>query len=266
MRADQERSGSLAGAFRPRFAALSLGDHRAAVSHLDRLAEATATFGLAEPGVVKFCPTRSRRWRPSARSIAWSFTRELEARGKSLGRPWALATAARCRAYLAAGDGDLQRARAACEQALSLHETLPMPFELGRTLLVKGMIERRGRRKLAARATLGRALSIFEQLGAPLWAEKARRELSKITVRATADGLTETEQRIASLIVQGQSNRQIATTMFVTENTVQTHIRHIFQKLGVRSVPNWPHDSPPPGEHHDRRRFFRRVRPALSTR
>ena len=110
-----------------------------------------------------------------------------------------------------------------------------MPFELGRTLLVKGMIERRGKRKSAARASLGQALSIFEQLGAPLWADKARRELSKIAARSPVTGLTETERRIAALIAQGQTNREVASAMFVTENTVQTHVRHIFLKLGVRS-------------------------------
>ena len=160
---------------------------------------------------------------------------QLEARGTSLGRPWALATGARCRAHLAAINGDLHGARAACEQALCYHKQLPMPFELGRTLLVKGMIERRARHRSEARESLGRALGIFEQLGAPLWADKARRELSKITVRAPADGLTDTECRIAALITQGQANRQIAANMFITENTVQTHLQHIFRKLGVRS-------------------------------
>ena len=48
-----------------------------------------------------------------------------------------------------------------------------------------------------ARAALGRALSIFEQLGAPLWAGKVRREQSKIAVRMPPEGLTETEGRIA---------------------------------------------------------------------
>jgi DNA-binding CsgD family transcriptional regulator len=110
-----------------------------------------------------------------------------------------------------------------------------MPFELGRTLLVKGMIEWRARQKSAARESLGRALGIFEHLGAPLWANKARRELSKIAVRAQADGLTETERRLAALIAQGQANRQIAAAMFITENTVQTHLRHIFRKLSVSS-------------------------------
>lgn len=218
------------------FAALSLGDYHAAVSHLDRLAEAAAAFGLGEPGVVRFIPDAIEALAALGQvDRARSLARQLEAVGNSLGRPWAMATGARCRAQLAAIDGDLEGARIACGQALSHHERLGMPFELGRTLLVKGMIERRARYKSAARESLSRAVGIFERLGAPLWAEKARGELAKISVRTPADGLTETEHRIAALVTQGLTNREIASTLFVTGNTVQTHVRHIFQKLGVRS-------------------------------
>jgi hypothetical protein len=197
VRADRERSGSLAGAFRPRFAAPSL------VTTGPQFPTWTASprqpLPSASPNQVwsSSSLTRSRRWRPSARAIAGGLHTPVEARGKSLGRPWALSTAAGCRAHLAASVGDLQQARAACEQAVSLHETLPMPLELGQPLLVKGIIERRDRRKSVARAALGRALSIFEQLGAPLWAGKVRREQSKIAVRMPPEGLTETEGRIA---------------------------------------------------------------------
>jgi DNA-binding CsgD family transcriptional regulator len=114
------------------------------------------------------------------------------------------------------------------------HEQLPMPFEMARTLLIKGIIERRDGQP-EARATLGQALGVFERLGARLWAAKAGRELARIAVRTPEDGLTETERRVAALVAQGHTNREVAAAMFVTENTVQTHLRHIFQKLGVRS-------------------------------
>jgi DNA-binding CsgD family transcriptional regulator len=131
--------------------------------------------------------------------------------------------------------GDHEGARAACAEALAEHERLPMPFELGRTLLTKGITERRARRKSAAGESFGQALAIFERLGATLWAAKARRELSASAPRPLASGLTQTQQRVAALIAQGQTNREIAAAMFITVNTVQTHVRHIFQKLGVRS-------------------------------
>ena len=218
------------------FIAVSLDDARAAHAHLGRLAEVASAVGLGEPGVVKFLPDEIEALAVLGEvDLARSFARRLEGQGRSLGRPWALATAARCRAYLAGLDGDLEGARSGFEQALSRHERLPMPFELGRTLLVKGMIERAGGDLRTARAALGQALGIFEHLGAPLWAAKAGRELSQIAAPAPTDGLTCTERRVAALVAQGHTNREVATVMFVTENTVQTHLRHIFQKLGVRS-------------------------------
>lgn len=218
------------------FIALSLDDAQAAHSHLSHLADEIAAVGLGEPGVVKYLPDEIEALTVLGEvDLAWSLTRKLESQGKSLGRPWALATGARCRAHLAAADGDLKGAQAASEQALRHHRQLPMPFELARTLLVKGMIECQGRDQPAARATLGRALNIFERLDTPLWAAKARRERSKITAQTSVNGLTETEQRVAALIALAHTNRQIASAMFVTENTVQTHIRHIFQKLGLTS-------------------------------
>jgi DNA-binding NarL/FixJ family response regulator len=40
---------------------------------------------------------------------------------------------------------------------------------------------------------------------------------------------------VAALVAEGFSNREIAERLFVTTNTVETHLRHIFQKRGVRS-------------------------------
>lgn len=218
------------------FIAVSLDDAQAAHAHLGRLAEVASAVGLGEPSVVKFLPDEIEALAALGEvDLARSYTRQLEERGQSLKRLWALATAARCRARLAGMDGDLVGARAACVRALSRHERLAMPFELGRTLLVKGMIERRGGDRPTAREAVGQALAIFEHLGAPLWAGKASRELSKIAARTSADGLTETERRVATLVTHGHTNREVAAAMFVTENTVQTHLRHIFQKLGVRS-------------------------------
>src|SRR5262249_31326937 len=218
------------------FIALSLDNYPATHSHLGRLAETNAAVGLGEPSVMKFLPDEVEALAALGEvDQARSLTRQLEAQGKSLARPWALATGARCRALLAAVEGDLPGARAACEQALSHHEQLPMPFELARTLLVRGMTERRARHRQAAREPVGQPPPTSEPRGAPLWAGKARRELSKITTRPSLHGLTEAESRVAVLVTQGLTNREIASAMFVSENTVQTHVRHIFLKLGVRS-------------------------------
>ena len=120
--------------------------------------------------------------------------------------------------------------------ALAAHERLPQPFELGRTLLAQGTIERRAKHRAEARAALTRALETFDQLGAPLWAEKAAQELARIPGRAPGDGaLSETERRVADLVASGLSNKEVAAKLFVTVRTVEGNLTRIYSKLGVRS-------------------------------
>jgi DNA-binding CsgD family transcriptional regulator len=47
--------------------------------------------------------------------------------------------------------------------------------------------------------------------------------------------LTETERRIADLVAEGLTNREVADTIFVSRHTVDTHLRHIFRKLNIGS-------------------------------
>jgi hypothetical protein len=101
---------------------------------------------------------------------------------------------ARCRGLLEAAEGDLDAALASCERALEAHERMPVPFERARTLLIYGTVLRRARRRRAAREAIEAALSIFEGLPAPVWADNARAELARIGGRATSgEGLTGSE-------------------------------------------------------------------------
>jgi DNA-binding CsgD family transcriptional regulator len=56
-----------------------------------------------------------------------------------------------------------------------------------------------------------------------------------ITARVPVGNLTDTECRIAGLVAQGKTNREVASAMYVRKTWLQTHVRHIFQKLGVGS-------------------------------
>ena len=47
--------------------------------------------------------------------------------------------------------------------------------------------------------------------------------------------LSNRENDVYELIAQGRSNKQIAHALFISESTTKVHVRHIFEKLGVRS-------------------------------
>ncbi|HSI98543.1 MAG TPA: AAA family ATPase, partial [Gaiellaceae bacterium] len=91
---------------------------------------------------------------------------QLEEHARAIATPSATAADARCRALVLAESGDLEGARAAIAVALAAHTRLDEPFELARTRLVQGTIERRARQKAAARTALGKAEAIFARLGA----------------------------------------------------------------------------------------------------
>jgi DNA-binding CsgD family transcriptional regulator len=54
-------------------------------------------------------------------------------------------------------------------------------------------------------------------------------------MRSGADALTPGERRVVRLALEGRTNPEIAQQLFVTAKTVETHLRHVYQKLGVRS-------------------------------
>ena len=113
---------------------------------------------------------------------------------------------------------------------------MPQPFELGRSLLVAGAIQRRMKKKRSAREMLQRALERFDELGAPLWAAKARSELARIGGRAPAPAaLTPGEVQVARLVAEGRTNREVAEALFMSRHTVDAHLRRIYRKLQVRS-------------------------------
>jgi DNA-binding CsgD family transcriptional regulator len=157
-------------------------------------------------------------------------------RSERLHRNRAVAAAARAAGLVAAADGDLEGAVAVCRQAVEVGEPLQRPFELGRSLLALGSVERRLRHKRAARQTLERASSIFDDLGAPIWAERARVELGRIGGRSSRSGeLTATENEIVELVVSGRSNKQVAQLLHVSPKTVEWNLSKIYRKLGVHS-------------------------------
>jgi DNA-binding NarL/FixJ family response regulator len=139
----------------------------------------------------------------------------------------------RCRGLLLAADGELSAAQEAFGRSLA--DARRFPLEYGRTLLCLGVVRRQARQKKASRQALEQALAVFEELGARLWAERARAELRRISGRvAASDELTESERRVAELAARGRTNREIAAELFMGVSTVEAHLSRVYRKLGVR--------------------------------
>jgi DNA-binding CsgD family transcriptional regulator/tetratricopeptide (TPR) repeat protein len=218
------------------FLELSLSDPAAALSHLSTAVEYVHISGAAEPAVIP-CVPDAIECLVAVGEVA-NAERLLEAheeKGRLLDRPWALATAGRCRALLLAARGDVPAALAELDRALVEHYRTPQPFETGRTLLVRGEVARRGKRKALARSNLDDAKAIFDRLGAPLWSSKAEAELVRAIGVASGADLTPTERRVADLAAEGRTNREIGDALFISVKTVEANLSRVFRKLGVRS-------------------------------
>jgi DNA-binding NarL/FixJ family response regulator len=97
-----------------------------------------------------------------------------------------------------------------------------------------------------AAAALDEALAGYQRIGAVPDRDRALARMRALGIRRSsrephrdADygwaALTATEARIAALVRDGLTNREIGTRLFVSPRTVQTHVSHILQKTGLRS-------------------------------
>ncbi len=219
------------------FLELSLGNAAAADRYLRPVADRLEELGWGEPSVYRVLPNAIEALVALGElDEAHRLLQRLQERGRGAMSRWAEACAGRCRGLVLAAEGDLPGALEALETTLRVHRRIPVPFEHARTLLVRGVCQRRAKRWAAARRSLQQALDMFRKLGARLWAERAEQELGRIGGRAGSPlELTETEWRVASLVAEGLSNRQVADRLFVSVRTVEGHLSGVYRKLGVRS-------------------------------
>jgi DNA-binding NarL/FixJ family response regulator len=108
-------------------------------------------------------------------------------------------------------------------------------------LLELGAASRRAGRRSDGRKPLRAALDLARACGADVIAARAHEELVAAGARPRRDPtesrthLTAAELRVARLAAEGMSNREVAQALFLTENTIETHLRSVFRKLDIRS-------------------------------
>ncbi len=134
-----------------------------------------------------------------------------------------------------------QAGLAKLREAVELGEAHPPRLETIHALIALGSTLRRANQRAAARPPLERAFDITRRGGASALHELARIELAASGARprrealSGPESLTASEHRIAELAATGHSNREIATTLFITPKTVEYHLRNCYRKLDIQT-------------------------------
>jgi DNA-binding CsgD family transcriptional regulator len=217
---------------------LATGDAAAAVQEFIDLQKAMSRNGFHDVDLApgpELAEAQVRRGELAAAAVtAGAYQR----RAQQKGQPWALARARRAMALVSTDPGERN---ALFEQAIRLHEGSLDLYEEARTRLAFGASLRRDKSRVAARPLLREALKQFERLGARPWADRTASELDATGERARRSGedqlsaLTSQEIRIAQLLGAGRTTKETAAALFLSPKTVEYHLRHIYQKLGIRS-------------------------------
>jgi DNA-binding CsgD family transcriptional regulator/predicted negative regulator of RcsB-dependent stress response len=117
-------------------------------------------------------------------------------------------------------------------------------FEYAHTLVDLGSARRRAGQRTAAREPLRQGHALAHLGGMTALRERARVELAATGARPRKqvltglDALTASERRVAGMAAEGQTNRQIAQTLFVTIKAVEAHLHHTYQKLDIDTRKN----------------------------
>lgn len=237
--AEAQAHGEMRHAWQVRVAlgALELADGQAPTASVElRAARALADgLGMGEPWVLASLVDEVEA---AAEAGLDAQAREARAAASLLGAPvsWQEPLLLRADAILLMHAGDLEAAEALLMSSLTVEASSRLPVQHARTGLLLGRAQRRARKLRAARATLEQTLGRFEQIGAELWATRAREELGRIGGRSPAPGdLTPAEERVAALVAEGRSNKEVAAVLVVSVHTVEAALTSIYRKLDVHS-------------------------------
>jgi DNA-binding NarL/FixJ family response regulator len=131
--------------------------------------------------------------------------------------------------------------RTLLEEAVSVLEHSSARLELAHAYADLGAELSRTGRRTEGRDAQRRAIKLADQCGAVALAESTtaalqagpgRRARTELT---GPSALTAAEWRVARQAAEGQTNREVAAALFVTEKTVERHLSSAYQKLGIRS-------------------------------
>ena len=129
-------------------------------------------------------------------------------------------------------------------EAVALARRAPLLVEHAGACEDAARLLAQGGRRDESAALLAEALERYEQAGADAWAGRVRAQLRALGVRPGPRGsrqrpaggwesLTATERAVSLLVAEGLTNGAVARRLYISPHTVNTHLRHVFAKLGV---------------------------------
>jgi DNA-binding CsgD family transcriptional regulator len=210
---------------------LAQGRTHAAAAAIDQVA--AATTGWVErarllPAYVEIMLAVGER------ELARGACDELEGIAARSASAMLRAQAAQARGAVKLAGGDGRGALPVLRQAWKLWQELEAPYEGAQArVLIARACRSLGDDETAA-LEVDAARAVFEQLGAA--PDLARVDtLRGAAVSSDPGGLSARELQVLRLVAAGKSNREIATTLVISEHTVRRHLQNIFAKLGVSS-------------------------------
>jgi DNA-binding NarL/FixJ family response regulator len=213
------------------------GDSDAACAIFTRLENMACQYGIADPSFVPWAGDAIAAYLGAGREAdARRVIASLELQTKVFLTRWPAAVVAAGRAALAERQADHQAARDHFTQALTVADQTQMPLHKAQTLTAYGAFLRRHGDPRGARPVLAEALRIADGCGAAWHAERARVEWRRAggrTGTTPAGQLTPQEAAVAHLAKAGKTNKDIAAQLYLSVNTVETHLAHVYQKLGI---------------------------------
>jgi DNA-binding CsgD family transcriptional regulator len=213
------------------------GEKRAGIEDLERCAGIFTATHLSNPLVSCWRSTLALAVRADDPERAQMLVSEELELARVTGSPRAIGVSLRALGLVAGGDAGIELLREAAETL----RRCPSSLEQARAFTALGGALRRAGRRAEAREPLREALELARHSGADTLAERAEQELRAAGAKprrlafSGVDSLTASELRVAEMAAAGLSNQQVAEALFVTAKTIENHLGHVYQKLGIHS-------------------------------
>lgn len=155
---------------------------------------------------------------------------DLTERAARIGMPLIEATALDATGCLLLAEGKPRAARSIMREALVIWQQLACPYHAARSRRMLGEAQLALGETTAGRGDIAAAKEVFVRLGAEPDAALAAALLAN---RRDTGGLTAREVEVIARVASGETNRQIAAALTISEHTVARHLGNIFDKTGT---------------------------------